>query len=377
MANKRTNEEITIVEKFGEKLSCYSKELKISQTGLATAIGVSEKTIARYVHGENAKLPSNETIRSISNYLKEKAVYKTYTHRSAKRFGGLLSNIMNRMGLTQQQAAKITGKSQGEISKIISCGFDPIPTFFLNTKEQYDILNSLHNEASQKYGTAPEDGMESIPWEYILGYYDGRQDCEVGYPDPDDLNSFGFNWSFYLSFTEYDTDKQELILNYPHAFFEQSKDMKRAGSIENKTFGKRYKRMKKYLAMSQKERKEFIRDLEGVEGPRMVPAPDEAEQNYYLAVAEMVMLSCGTIDSSSDKKNTKLKDENCRKFRKLMTEIGLEIDSEQEMEMKKSFSSEDWYVWCQMLIDEHNKEQMETKDNEREICPHTEYFEYR
>ena len=40
MANKRTNEEITIVEKFGEKLSCYSKELKISQTGLATAIGV-------------------------------------------------------------------------------------------------------------------------------------------------------------------------------------------------------------------------------------------------------------------------------------------------------------------------------------------------
>ena len=109
----------------------------------------------------------------------------------------------------------------------------------------------------------------------------------------------------------------------------------------------------------------------------MVPAPDEAEQNYYLAVAEMVMLSCGTIDSSSDKKNTKLKDENCRKFRKLMTEIGLEIDSEQEMEMKKSFSSEDWYVWCQMLIDEHNKEQMETKDNEREICPHTEYFEYR
>ena len=45
--------------------------------------------------------------------------------------------------------------------------------------------------------------------------------------------------------------------------------------------------------------------------------------------------------------------------------------------MKKSFSSEDWYVWCQMLIDEHNKEQMETKDNEREICPHTEYFEYR
>lgn len=377
MANKRTNEEITIVRKFGEKLSCYSKELKISQTELATAIGVSEKTIARYVHGENAKLPSNETIRSISNYLKEKAVYKTYTHRSAKRFGGLLSNIMNRMGLTQQQAAKLTGKSQGEISKIISCGFDPIPTFFLNTKEQYDILNSLHNEASQKYGTAPEDGVESIPWEYILGYYDGRQDCEVGYPDPDDLNSFGFNWSFYLSFTEYDTDKQELILYYPHAFFEQSKDMKRAGSIENKTFGKRYKRMKKYLAMSQKERKEFIRELEGVEGSHMVLVPNEAERNYYLAIAEMTMLICGNTESVSNKKNNRLKDENCRRFRILMTEIGLEIDSESEMEMKKNFNSVDWYVWRQMLIDEHNKEFLKTEDTGLEICPNTESSQYR
>ena len=109
----------------------------------------------------------------------------------------------------------------------------------------------------------------------------------------------------------------------------------------------------------------------------MVSVPDEAEQNYYLAVAEMTMLICEKNDLCSDKENIKLKEKNCRRFRKLMTEIGLEIDSESEMDMKKDFSSEEWYVWRQMLIDEHNKELQNTEDSLAETCPNTEYFEYR
>ena len=377
MANKKTIEEINMVIAFGEWLTYRMSELKVSQTELADELGISEKTVGRYMHGENAKLPPDETITIINRFFREKSRYRTYIHQPAKVFGNLLRDIIERMGLTQQQTAILTGKNQSDISKIISCGLDPKPTIYLNAKEQYDILVCLYDEAKGKYGIAPENGMYSFQWDVILGYYDGSENYEVVYSDPYDINSFCFNWSFYLLFSDYDVNIQNLMLRYPHAFFEQSKDMKRAGSIENKTFAKRYKRMKEYLSLPQKERSSFIRKLECVEGPRMVSVPDEAEQNYYLAVAEMTMLICEKNDLCSDKENIKLKEKNCRRFRKLMTEIGLEIDSESEMDMKKDFSSEEWYVWRQMLIDEHNKELQNTEDSLAETCPNTEYFEYR
>ena len=78
---------------YGIKLSRFLSDLGMNQKELAAAIGTSEKTVARYLNGENTR-PIKEDIKARINLaLNEAMYYECYEHMPAEEFGDLFDKL--------------------------------------------------------------------------------------------------------------------------------------------------------------------------------------------------------------------------------------------------------------------------------------------
>ena len=127
------------VQSYSKWLSEQLEELHISQRELGEAVGKTQRTISRYVNGEN--LPDEKTASAITDYIARMSEHEGYRHIPAKEFAELLRNLMKEFGITQAKLAREIHKHQKDISGCINGELK------LSTIEQERMLMFFHGYA--------------------------------------------------------------------------------------------------------------------------------------------------------------------------------------------------------------------------------------
>lgn len=102
---KPTESERAAIMEYGANLSARMKELCISQERLAEAIGMSQKTVSRYLNGENQSLPPEKVQSRIEHFLKAQANF-ICEHMSPKQFAAVMRKTMDDYGISQAELAQ-------------------------------------------------------------------------------------------------------------------------------------------------------------------------------------------------------------------------------------------------------------------------------
>ncbi len=159
---KPTEAERAAITEYGKKLAARMEELCITQEKLAKAIGKSQKTVSRYLSGENQSLPPQEVQEQIERYLKRQANY-IYRHMSSEEFAAVMRETLEKYGISQAELAEqilIHAPTRKKIDQrmISHCINGTVP---ISTWDQYMIrceMESIHErkrkerEAAARYG---------------------------------------------------------------------------------------------------------------------------------------------------------------------------------------------------------------------------------
>ncbi|MBQ8922698.1 MAG: helix-turn-helix transcriptional regulator [Oscillospiraceae bacterium] len=133
---------------YGIKLSRFLSDLGMNQKELAAAIGTSEKTVARYLNGENTR-PIKEDIKARINLaLNEAMYYECYEHMPAEEFGDLFDKLWKEFEseISQEEFAVKAGHGNQSVVSRIRDGDYPV----YSTKIQYDYLSVFYALCQRK-----------------------------------------------------------------------------------------------------------------------------------------------------------------------------------------------------------------------------------
>ncbi len=109
------------IKEFAEWLQSQRWKFDVTQTELAKAIKVDQKTISHYENAEIRNLPDKEIIDAIRRFFHEKAEQLgDYTRFADDEFADLLNRLLGEFEMSQAKLAKAIGKRQEDISNYIS-----------------------------------------------------------------------------------------------------------------------------------------------------------------------------------------------------------------------------------------------------------------
>ncbi len=130
---------------YGEALQKQLTQLHISQEELALALGVTPKTIGRYV--QDITRPNKEKRQAIALFIADKSSFGAYEYMPPEKFVPLLNSLLAEFKgeVSQRMLADAIGKYQKNISNY-TCLSDPDKP---DTKTQFCILNFFHARCSQ------------------------------------------------------------------------------------------------------------------------------------------------------------------------------------------------------------------------------------
>lgn len=145
--------------------------LEVSQSEIASAVGISKTTVNNYIYGNFA---NREKLDSIYRYLNSREFYNGYSFMPTKQFAKfvkeeILSVFEKSMKLND--IAKAIGMSPQKLSKLKKCPDISGNTQKLDVYEQYNILEKFYNMC---FDIAPEeldyyrDDNFKITNEYVL-----------------------------------------------------------------------------------------------------------------------------------------------------------------------------------------------------------------
>ena len=100
-----TEAERAAIIEYGERLAARMEELCISQEKLAVAIGKSQKTVSRYLNGENQSLPPAKVQEKIEHYLHGQAHF-ICEHMSPEQFASVMRKTMEAYGISQAELSE-------------------------------------------------------------------------------------------------------------------------------------------------------------------------------------------------------------------------------------------------------------------------------
>lgn len=105
IVRRPTEAEQTAIIDYGKKLSARLEALCISQEKLAEAIGKSQKTVSRYLNGENQSLPPAKVQEKIERYLHGQEHF-ICEHLSPERFAAVMRETMETYGISQAELSE-------------------------------------------------------------------------------------------------------------------------------------------------------------------------------------------------------------------------------------------------------------------------------
>lgn len=333
--------------KYGDWLLKEIAELNLSSQEVADEIGADKKTIERYITGENNNVPSAETMDKIDRFFIKMEHFKNKMS-DPHALSMFLHSIKEKLCLNQNDIAIISGKAQGTISKLISEKNEKN----LTTKEQFDILMSLFSTFEGNYTDTDFSSLDILDEIGLrLGVIDFEPVMydEYGYNEEEE-SGYSFWLPLYWIFEECDETTQEMILTYPHAFFEEPISV----SKNEYCIKERIIAFNKYKQMNFEQRELYVSTLDLKEKP-LSKNSSPAEEYYFRQRNEMGILCFEANFGKKEGKTDSIRKENCVKFNKLMHKWKLHSDAEADLKMKILFTKEDWYIWRLLLIDAHNK----------------------
>ncbi len=132
-----------------EEILNRMKLLGVTSKELAEELGVSEKSVYRYLH---VKMPESKEPR-INRILDRRSVYKKYSHMPPKELASFLRKLFSVLGgaVTQKRVAEAVGVSQKYISTLMKKDAesdDDLPQ--TTTKMQYEILSAVFDIYSEE-----------------------------------------------------------------------------------------------------------------------------------------------------------------------------------------------------------------------------------
>ncbi len=130
---------------YGEALQKRLEQLHISQEELAKAVGVTPRTISRYVQEDTR--PCKETRQAIAAFIADKSTFGAYEFMVPEKFVPLLNSLLKEFKgeVTQRTLASAIGIHQKNISHYTCLSDTDKP----NTQTQYAILNYFRNQCYQ------------------------------------------------------------------------------------------------------------------------------------------------------------------------------------------------------------------------------------
>lgn len=210
--------------KYGEKLRGLLTELGMRQNELAAAIGMDERTVARYLNGD-FKPPFKESVNEKINLaLNNAKYYKGYEHMDAVEFRKLFKKLWMEFSseIVQTELVKRAGHlNQGNISDLLNNKY-----LIYSTEMQYDFLQVFYDLCHKKTHTSYIDRSSKLA--VYSDHHDTAEKLEkllfgdaavTSTPDETDSGADAAdNVTDYLM--SLPDDAQELILSAPLAFFD-------------------------------------------------------------------------------------------------------------------------------------------------------------
>ncbi len=167
-----TEAERAAIIEYGKRLSARMEELCVSQEKLAEVIGKSQKTVSRYLNGENQSLPPAKVQEKIEHYLHCQEHY-ICEHMSPERFAAEMRKTMEAYGISQAELSEQiqvhapTRKKMDQ--RMLSCCING--TVRLSAWDQYVILCEMDNirvrkkkerEYAMRYGEKLSARLEEL-----------------------------------------------------------------------------------------------------------------------------------------------------------------------------------------------------------------------
>lgn len=162
---KITDKELNEIIEYGKWLESKLSELSVSQAELARAVGKSQKTISRYIKGENTSLPDAETRKKIEEYLESLSEYRGRKAMSPHDFGLHIRRMLHSSKITQSELAKMIGTDQRTVSGYIN------GTIKTNAQEQVQIIKGIskirvrkrtQEDAAREYSKTLKENLEEL-----------------------------------------------------------------------------------------------------------------------------------------------------------------------------------------------------------------------
>lgn len=349
---KNTEDKIQKTMEYSKWLAEQLKELCINQSELAAAVGRTQKTISRYVHGEN--MPDEATKSAINAFIEERSVYDGFRHIPSKEFSDILSHLLKEFDVSQVELAKQIGKYQRNISDYIcKAGKTDTKAGKADTKMQKEIL--LHflvcylpynTISSVHFGT-------QVQLNYLLTGHINDWDKDIRFGESIDISP---SIEYLLSLP---TEIQKLIIDNIYAFSDNSVLDYFYG---DNSFGDDSSYYEDYFALykscvnlfsrlSDQNKDEIKSELEN---DAFVGYPEnEKEQRFFKLIAayyNIIEYRARNFEKNqlSDEKE---RDNYIMEFESAMEDAGTDIESLiDEVQCKLYLPPELLYIWMLFII---------------------------
>lgn len=346
---KNTEEKLKKIEKYSKWLAEQLDELRITQSELADAVGRTQKTVSRYVHGET--LPDEATRTAINAFIEECSVYDGFRHIPSKEFSDILLHLLEEFKVSQVELAKEIGKYQKNISDYI-CKADT-KAGKADTKTQKEILLHFlvcylpHNTISSvHFGTQVQLN------DLLTGHInDWNKDIRFG--ESIDISP---SIEYLLSLP---TEIQKLIIDNIYAFSDNSildyfygDDFFEDDSIYCEDYFLLYKSCVDLFSRLSDQNKDEIKSE--LENDAFVRYPeDEKEQRFFKLIAAYYNVIEYRVRNFEKIQlgNEKERDNYIMAFESAMEDVGTDIESLiDEVQCKLYLPPELLYIWMLFII---------------------------
>lgn len=377
---------------YGKWLKKELCELGITQKELAEELGVTIK-IADYIKGKKEDMPASEVIEQIDCFLLEKSCFNGFYHMSNDSIRKLIDDFMKEYDLTQLEVEEIIGVGQKYICALIYHSKSMGP--FKRTEGQYHIITKINNAFKGEYYfnrrhhisnnlIKPHMSFNTVNTNnsiisfrpYALADKGDYREYSVT-KEISILEKHGENYARmigYYAFGFYkniEISNQMLILKYPNAFIECSRETEYYRRYDYHSYKKRVEAFNNYReivhSLDSNGLSVFVSQFINAE-PTLYPFLDDSDLNYIKTIDEMKHLSIGINNKNrlfseedtkafacDNEKIRKVKEDNYIEFKKLSTYLGCYSQVIDELMLKQSFDTKDWFLWRLLLIDAHNR----------------------
>lgn len=329
---KNTEEKLKKIEEYSKWLAEQLDELCISQSELASAVGKSQKTISRYVNGEN--MPDEAARATIDSYIEECTVFQGFQHIPSKEFSDILLHLLEEFDVSQAKLAKEIGKHQKNISNYI-CGVEKP-----DTKTQREILLFFLVNCLSRNITTVHFGTQ-VQIEYLLfgNFKEWAEKYQFG-----DKYVTSKCIAFLMTLP---TDEQRFIYNNISAFVDSA-------SLDGGSYQSYKSCMELFRKLSPTEKNEIRSELEK---DAFVKIPKHEEEVYFFDhIVDYYNVIRSRFVSVRDHDDLfsigGIEKDKCIFAFESVIEYANVWDDEitDEIQYKLGFHADEWYIWMLFLI---------------------------